>query len=251
LADKAIAAWGGHWGMDIPGNAQGIDAAHQQLPPIKAWGHEYVAVRYRDRTGQGDESVPWRLAGAVDGTTLTYTPQAPAGAPTSLRRGQVVEFNSPGPLVIASQDAAHPFYLAAHMTGGGPVGGVGDPETVNVFPPAQYLDDYVFFTDPTYGETNLVVVRDRTLARDVTIDCQSEPLTGWQPIGAQYEYTRIDLQHLGAKVGSCDNGRHEMTSSAPFGLTVWGWDQAVSYAYPAGASVKPINSVVVTANPPK
>jgi IgGFc binding protein len=250
LADKPIAAWGGHWSMDIPINGGGVDAAHQQLPPVKAWGHEYAAVRYRDRTGQGNESVPWRLAGAVNGTILTYTPQTPAGAPTSLARGQIVEFNSPGPLVIASQDAAHPFYLAGHMTSGS-IGVSGDPETVNVVPPAQYLDHYVFFTDPTYGETNLVVVRDHTLGRDVTIDCQSGPLTGWQPIGTKYETTRIDLQHLGAKVGDCDNGRHEMKSSAPFGLTVWGWDEAVSYAYPAGASVKPINSVVVTPNPPK
>ena len=31
----------------------------------------------------------------------------------------------------------------------------------------------------------------------------------------------------------------------PFGITVWGYDSASSYAYPAGASVKPINTVVV------
>jgi hypothetical protein len=53
------------------------------------------------------------------------------------------------------------------------------------------------------------------------------------------------VQHLGAKVGGCDNGRHEMTSAGPFGITVWGFDNSVSYAYPAGASIKPINSIVV------
>lgn len=49
-----------------------------------------------------------------------------------------------------------------------------------------------------------------------------------------------------------------MKSDGTFGLTVWGWgsaasggfsSQAVSYAYPAGASVKPINTVVVPATP--
>ena len=35
------------------------------------------------------------------------------------------------------------------------------------------------------------------------------------------------------------------SSMAPFGLTVWGWDEAVSYAFPSGASVQPINTVVV------
>jgi len=45
-----------------------------------------------------------------------------------------------------------------------------------------------------------------------------------------------------------------MWSEAPFGVTVWGWGSSaslgffteyVSYAYPAGESVKPINTVVV------
>ena len=54
--------------------------------------------------------------------------------------------------------------------------------------------------------------------------------------------------------GECDNGRHEMKSAGNFGVTVWGWGSAesnpfstqyVSYAYPAGASVQPINDVVV------
>jgi hypothetical protein len=32
-------------------------------------------------------------------------------------------------------------------------------------------------------------------------------------------------------------------------MTVWGWDQYCSYAYPGGASVQPINSVVVVPVP--
>ena len=35
------------------------------------------------------------------------------------------------------------------------------PEFVNVVPPGQFLPRYTFFTDPTYPETNLVVVRAR------------------------------------------------------------------------------------------
>ena len=60
------------------------------------------------------------------------------------------------------------------------------------------------------------------------------------------------------KVGNCDNGRHEMKSNGPVGLTVWGWGSDatlgfqttyVSYAYPAGASVKPVNTVVIQPTP--
>jgi hypothetical protein len=246
LANKPIGLWGGHYAMFVPDPAtRAADAAHQQIPPIKALGNEYVAVRYRERVPGSNEAVPWRLVGAVNGTVLSYEPSAPGGAPTALSQGQLADFTSPGPFVVASQDAAHPFYMAAYMTGGGAAGGLGDPEAVNVVPPQQFLDHYVFFTDPTYAETNVVVVRHAASASDITLDCVSGALTGWQPIGSRYEYTRVDVQHLGAKVGSCDNGRHEMMSAGPFGITVWGFDNSVSYAYPAGASVRPLNSVVV------
>ena len=154
---------------------------------------------------------------------------------------------------MKSQDDSHPFYLAAHMTGGQVANGLGDPETVNVAPPAQYLSKYIFFTDPTYSDTNLVLVqgKDSTGAYPpVNLDCIPSPLTGWQPVGTSgYQFTRIDVQVAGAPVGGCDNGLHTLKSSAPFGITVWGFDQYVSYAYPAGASVRPINNVVVPPTP--
>ncbi|MCC6558574.1 MAG: hypothetical protein IT372_37035, partial [Polyangiaceae bacterium] len=78
----------------------------------------------------------------------------------------------------------------------------------------------------------------------------------------EFEYTRTDLVTGNFQPqGNCNNGRHVISSDAPFGLTVWGWgsaatggifgggggfySQAVSYAYPAGASIQPINTVVV------
>jgi hypothetical protein len=254
LADKPIGVWGGHWGMSIPNSGTFVpntDSAHQQLPPVRALGSEYAAVRYRNRVPGGtEESVPWRIAGAVNGTTLQYDPSPPSGAPSTLSQGQVVEFDSATPFIVSSQDGQHPFYFAGHMTGGSLANGLGDPETVNVIPPAQFLDHYVFFTDPTYAETNLVVVRAQGTAQDVTLDCLGT-LTGWQPVGTRYEYTRVDVQHQAKPVGACDNGGHEMQSGAPFGVTVWGFDSYVSYAYPAGAGVRSINTVVVQPVVPK
>jgi hypothetical protein len=264
-ADKPIGVFGGATCLSINVGDQACDSAHQQLPPVNALGTEYVAVRYRNRFDGKEESPPWRIVGAVDGTTLSYEPSTPPGAPAALQFGQVFEFNSPGGFVIKSQDDKHPFYVSAHMTGcaslsGGSFDCRGDPEFVNVIPAAQYLRSYVFFTDPTYPETNLVMVRVKTPSgfKSVNLDCLGE-VTGWQPLSANYEYARVDLVRGNfQKQGTCDNGRHEAKSEGLFGLTVWGWGSAasgaftsiaVSYAYPAGASVKPINTVVVPAGP--
>ncbi len=263
-ADKPIGVTGGASCLSIDINAAACDSAHQALPPVNALGSRYVGVRYRNRYDGMEESPPWRLVGAVDGTALTWEPSTPPGAPTSLNSGQVAEMPSPGGFVVKSQDDKHPFYLSGHMTGCGNFANLsdcrGDPEFVNVIPPEQYLRSYVFFTDPTYPETNLVVIRSKVngVFKDVNLDCAGD-LSGWAPIGADFEFTRIDLVRGNfAKQGNCDNGRHEMKSDAPFGLTVWGWgsaasgsfsSQAVSYAYPAGASVKPVNAVVVGTGP--
>jgi hypothetical protein len=152
--------------------------------------------------------------------------------------------------------------MSAHMTGCDTFANSGDcrgdPEFVNIIPPEQYLSQYTFFTDPTYPETDLVLTRERVNGAfaDVTLDCVGT-VTGWMPIDAadDMEYTRVDLVTGNfMSVGNCNNGLHVATSSQRFGLVVWGWGsaasgafstQAVSYAYPAGASVKQINQVVV------
>ena len=250
------------------------DSAHQQIPPVRALGSEYVGVRYRNRYAGVEESPPWRIIGAAKGTVLKWEPAVPSGAPTTLDLGQVAQFNSNGPFVATSQDSSHPFYMSAYMTGAaqfdpsqtgtmmGTADGRGDAEFVNVIPPDEYLNTYVFFTDPTYPETDLVFVRAKGPAgfQDVTLDCAGT-LTGWQSIGTsgKYEYTRFDLVTGNFQgTGTCNNGRHEAKSKIPFGVTVWGWGSAatgqmglgfysqyVSYAYPAGAGVAPINQVVI------
>jgi hypothetical protein len=265
-ANKPIGVWGSSAWFTVPVDVGAGDGAHQQIPPVRALGHRYVGVRYRNRlAATSEEAPPWRLVGAVDGTTLSWTPAAPPGAPTALSEGEVAEFFAPGPLVVESQDEQHSFYFAQYMTGAtyidpDPNAFEGDAEWLNVIPTAQYLARYIFFTDPTYPETNLVVVRARSRDTqeytDVVLDCAG-PLSGWEPVGDDYQYTRLDLSTGDYQpVGSCDNGRHEITSDAPFSVTVWGWggysrlpSESVSYGYPAGASVGSINDIEVPATP--
>ena len=263
-SDKPIGVWGEQKCIDIDSLA--CDSAHEQIPPVRALGSEYVSVRYRNRVDGMDETPPVRITGAVAGTELSWDPK-PMGAKDTLALGESFEVRTALPFVVKSQDDKHPFYVAAYMTGGKAfLSGRGDPEFVNVIPAGQYLSDYLFFTDPTYPETNLVFIRKKGKAgfADVTLDCAGK-LDGWKPVGAGglYEYTRFDVSTGNFKgTGNCDNGTNHASSKEPFGLTVWGWgsevtgdqgqkgySQYVSYAYPAGASVHSINTVVVPPNP--
>jgi hypothetical protein len=250
-------------GLDLTGSVV------QSNYPLGVWGEHFCMV--------ANSPPPWRIVGAVDGTTLTYDP-AVSGAPTTLKEGQLVEFAGPNAFHVKAQDDQHPFYLAAHRPGYDcdaahqqippvkalgydyvAVGNeatyysVGGPETVNIVPPAQFLPSYIFFTDPSYGYTEIALTRQKAsdnTFHDVTLDCLGT-VTGWQAVGAsgQYQYVHVDLATAGSGVGKCANGLHTIKSDVPFGITVWGYDSASSYAYPAGASVKPINTVVVPPTP--
>jgi hypothetical protein len=261
LADKPIGVWGGAEAMNIDIDVPAADTAHQELPPVSALGHEYVAVPHMPRVpaAQMLDPAPWRFVGAVNGTVLSYDPAPPPGAPPTLQQGEFEEASSAQPFVVQSQDLDHPFYVSGHMTGGNAFAGAGDPEFVNVVAPAQFLGAYTFLTDPTYPETSLVVVRvlsPDTTFKDVTLDCAGT-VTGWQPVGTagkyQYAYVQLVTGNF-EKVGNCDNGIHTMKSDEPFGVTVWGWGTTasgswastyVSYAFPGGTLVKPLTQVAV------
>ncbi len=249
---KPIGLMAGQMSMNVPVGVAYADHAEQMIPPVRAMGSEYVGVMHRPRK---TEPAVWRLVGAVDGTTLSWT--GAVTGPASLARGQVVELQTGTPFQVKSQDDQHPFMLFQLMTGStfvSEMSGYGDADFVLMVPPQQYMTRYVFFADPTYPETNLVIVRAKVNGAfaDVNLDCAGK-VGGWQPIG-DHEWTRVDLMTGNFQpVGNCSTGRHEMWSDAPFGVTVWGWGTPetttftsnVSYGYPAGMNIVPINKVVV------
>ena len=257
-SDKPVGFMAGQQCMRKPTGVFYCDHGEQMIPPVRALGSEYVGVMHRPRSG---EPAIWRVIGAIDGTTLTYS--TAVGGPAAINQGEAAEFITGTPFVVKSQDADHPFILLTYMSGSGwqmlqDQSGHGDPDCVLSVPPQQYMPQYTFFADPTYPETNLVLVRAKANGafKDVNLDCAGV-LSGWQPVG-DYEWTRVDLITGNFQnVGNCSTGRHSITSDGPFGLWVWGWGTPnttiftanVSYGYPGGMNVQPINEVVIPPNP--
>jgi hypothetical protein len=260
-ADKPVGVFGGHQIMSIDYCCG--DHGEQMLAPVRALGSEYVAAPHPDRVPQSEQRI-YRIYGAVDGTQLTYDP--PNVGPATLNLGQMLEIRTATPFTVRSQGESNPFAMFTYMKGSGADedvpngavgGGVGDPDFVRLVPPLQYLRHYVFFTDPTYPFTQLTVVRRKHtdgLFQDVALKCAGNNyLSGWQPVGTDgnYEITFVKIAEAWNSVGGCNNGIQEMSSAGPFGVWVWGWGSEdtntgwVSYGYPAGEGVLPINDVVI------
>ncbi len=263
VSNKPVSVFGGHECPFIPSNEAACDYAQQQLPSLAQWGSEYAAVGYRSRKGgteAGNETEPmaYRIVAARDGTKLDYDPPIPpSGAPLELAAGQVATFSIGvgQAFVVRTQDADHPIYVAAHMTGAVAAGllvygKMGDPEFVNVVPAQQYQSAYSFYADPTYAETSLAIIRRKTNGafRDVWLECAGV-LTDWKPIGVrgEYEWRRVDLARRGGTGdtfdgGTCSLGLQRMRSDGEFTATLWGWDSYVSYAYPGGMALRKTSS---------
>jgi hypothetical protein len=249
-SDKPVSFTGGNGYIcytSATSSGGGCDSAHQQIAPISAQSNLYVAPPYADRGGI-PESIPYRIVGAVDGTQLVYDP--PVAGPATINSGQRVDFEAIGAFTVTSQDEDHPFYVGQVMTGcfTGSNTGLGDEEFVNILPPAQFLKKYVFFTDPSYPTTNLVLTRVKAADgyKDVSVDCLGV-VGGWQTVDAAdtYQVTNVDLIRGGVSNMGCTNGPHSAESEGQFGVMVWGLDNYSSYAYPAGGNVATINNVVV------
>jgi hypothetical protein len=264
-AATASAAVGIH---SMTSTGGGGEAEHEQLAPVSALAHRYVGAPYTTRqVDLSPESVPYRLVGVVDGTTLTFDPPI-AGVPSTVGLGQVADFESQAPFLVQSQDAQHPFYFAEMMAGGKvtkyvrpgatdppPPGswtlakGLGDEDFVTLVPPAQFLNSYVFYTDPTFATTTLTLIRAKgqTGFQDVTVECLGT-VKGWRPVGSggEFEVSDFDLVRFFKPVGSCLYGGLQRASSpAPFGILVWGTDLWSSYGYAGGGNLATLNNVVI------
>lgn len=251
-ADKPVGLFGGHTIMGIDRCCG--DHGEQMIAPVRALGSTYVASPHGDRKPQAGEVRVFRIIGAVNGTTLAYDP--PGVGPATVNQGQILEIRTAEPFVVSSQDEDHPFLLFTYMTGAGEQGegGWGDADFVRQVPPDQFLRNYVFFTDPSYPFTMLTVVRRKIDGnfKDVQLACMGT-LTDWRPVGStgDYEIAYVKLVDHWNGLNGCNNGVNTMTSDNPFGVYVWGWGSEdtntgwVSYGYPAGEGVIPINDVIV------
>ena len=254
---KPVALFGGSELIYMPEEGSAGDWLQQQIPPLSHWGTEYAVVPYLSRieslSGQTREPVPYSIVAAAEGTVLSYEPSRPRNAPEVLGAGESADFVTDEVFVVKSQDATHPFHVSVYMTGGNNGAGtgavtLGDPDWVNLPPTGQYLDRYVFFTDYTYPDTSLTLVRKKTPNgfMPVELECAGE-IGEWKPIGAEYEYawvrlTRGFVGQTFAK-GTCSYGRQEAHSTGPFAITVWGIGAWASYGYVGGTGLRPINDL--------
>ncbi|MBI5529794.1 MAG: IgGFc-binding protein [Deltaproteobacteria bacterium] len=221
-SDKAVAVYGGTGCSQVPTGVTACDHLEMQMFPISTWGMDFVATKYQPR---GSEPDYWRIMAAYDNTQVTTTPAQP-GTPKTLAKGQFFEFNSRADFEV---HATQPVLVAQFMAGQDAGAGTGDPSFSITPPNEQYREDYIFLVPTNYNGGNFVNI---TAPAGASVQLDGANVAGFAPVGSG---------KYGVAKKSVGAGTHTVTADAPVGITVFGYDQYVSYAYPGGLNLIPLN----------
>jgi len=238
-ADKKVAVFSGSVATSEPSTTNKCCADHveHQMLPLESWGAAYAVPPAADAKGNGDCRSVYRLSAGFDGTELVYYPSAPAGAPSVLNAYETAEVVTDQPFVVESTDPDKTFsvtqFLLSNKEFGGPlVSYPGDPSML-VLPAVDQLQlEYVFLVPDGYDTNFVTVVRGS--ATPVNLD--GAPISAvFSPLAT---YNSVEYQYVHVELAS---GRHAIESEDPLSISVAGFSQDVSYAYPGGAGVAAIS----------
>ena len=217
----------------MPDGQPACDHLEESVFPAETLGQRYVVARPTGPNGDAPGHVV-KIYGNFDNTALSYTGTPPAGAPTAVNAGQVVDLGVVNTDFEISGDQAFAvasFELGASVVDPGPIEGArGDPAMSLMTAVEQYRDKYVFLA-PTDYDVNYVDVVHPSSA---TITLDGAPLAGNQtPVGNEHVVTR-------ALLGPGTGGSHLLEANVNVGIQVTGYGAYTSFYYPGGLNLKSI-----------
>ncbi len=243
-SDKPVAVFSGNvcsW-EPTPHTDCCCDHLEHQMLPLVAWGQGYLVSTAPPASASQDDDVRVRIVGSFDGTTLSYSPSAPPGAPTTIDAYETVAFTTSSSFAVSGDK---PFAVAEFLmsneavtvdpTPDNPDDNFfsGDPAMILVPPAAQFQNEYVFQVPAEY-ESNWVTVL-RPSGGQVSLDGADKTNDpGWLDVG-QLGGTTWQRAHFAISFGP-----HRVESSAGegVGILVVGYDTAVSFGFAGGSGVE-------------
>lgn len=216
---------GGSGGSD---NSCCTDHLEEQMFPVTSLGKNFVITHSPPR---GSEPDVLRFMGVAEVAEVKTTLPPPDDAFT-LQPGELRELNSYNDIAVASST---PLMIGQILVSQSFTSDyIGDP-SLTIFPPVeQYRKDYTFLVPGDTWVKNYFVIATETGntfkfdGGAMPADCQS--VVGPELGGKKYEALRCPLA----------DGSHRVEGDKPFGITIYGYGSAGSYAFVGGADIKPI-----------
>jgi hypothetical protein len=224
------------------------DHLEQQLFPVKSWGLRYLASKTFPRNQEQDV---YRIIAAENNTQVTTIP--PQTSIPVLNQGEWVDFESTEnfeviakkPIMVgqflASEHAPDPNVNGVPQPGDA---GIGDPAFILLVPVEQFRQDYVFLAPNKYELDYATVIAPEgagvwfdcpdILPQDIEANCVPLDPDEFELFGTgEYMTTKFKVE----------DGVHSIYSDQPTAVYVYGYDQYVSYGYPAGLNIQDLGLI--------
>lgn len=234
-ASEPVAVFSGNVATAVPATPYDCCADHieHQLPPLEAWGTAYAAAPPPSPIADAPDVALYRITGAADDTVLRYCPELPEGAPETIEAGQTVVFQTDQPFTVEA-DPDKPFAVTQFLQSFETLSAdqPGDPAMLVIPSLGQAQRRYLFAVPAGYAQ-NYVTVVTRGMP-NISLDGATVADGEFTSIGVArgHEHFYVTLP--------VETGAHLVESEVPLGITVMGFDDAVSYGYPGGAGLRVI-----------
>jgi hypothetical protein len=224
------AVFGGHDCAFVPFNKWACDHLEEQMFPLETWGTHYLCPR--NVTQVSGEPTGWRVLSGADANEISFSPSSVHPAVT-LDKGEFIEFGNFEDFEIVGEGrvSVAQFMVGQNYTSDTNPPLNGDPAMALAVPVEQYRTSYIFLAPTSYVSNYLTVVHKTgsyPSLDGITIAGDTVEITD--------EYARTNLQIAG--------GVHDITSTEPFGIEVYGVGSYTSYMYPGGLDLKEVDVVV-------
>ncbi|MBL8922356.1 MAG: IgGFc-binding protein [Myxococcaceae bacterium] len=279
-ADKPIAVFGGSACTTRGHLDTACDHVEEQLFPFVTWGRNFVATRTAPLRLSNNMFAPASNAGpdyykivagcptsnpaCANGTAVTLTPPPAAGDVLSPNRclsgslsanncrlagGAFVEFRSKTSFTITADQPVQVAQIFASQNATTVVGTAyptqGDPSVVLLPPVEQWRSQYTVLTAPGTRDNYLGLVIDGSRVLEVRVNGTAVPMTSFNAVGS----TAFRVANVPVPVGTHtilvipQPGQMTLPGA---GVTVYGFDEYVSYGYTGGLD---LTTIVTGINP--
>lgn len=229
-ANKPVAVSSGTQCAAIPATFAACDFIAEMLPPITAWGKEFISYPLATRT-KGDLI---RVLASEDNTQVIIN----GSFVTALAAGTYYDVITKDPSIIST---SKPSLVAQYSLGSGyDLVRSSDPFMMLVVPTAQFLSSYTFATpdasvmDSSFDTHFINVIIKTSALNSLRLNGAMIDSSLMKPVGnGEFSAGQISLTE----------GSHSISASLSFGLYVYGFKRVESYGYPGGMAIKTINSI--------
>jgi hypothetical protein len=237
-ADKPVAVWGGHEEAVI-GNGEPesdpccADHMEEQFFPKSVLGQSYLAIKSKPRVSSGSggtvEPDYWRIQAAEPNVTITTVPPiAGVSGKTLAKTGDWVEAVTNQSFEVTATGKIQVVQYLISQTDTEQY--TGDPSMIVAVPTERFRKSYVMNAPPLedlFGKQQHWITVVKPPTAEIIVDGNPVPQAQYLAMGSgAWEYTYVGLAP----------GIHRIEGDEAFGLSAYGYNNAVSYGYPGGLS---------------